>query len=96
MSNRLLKIALFFSMVSPPFVIDLTVIFAPQAESVVGVAVFAVYLLLHFCALQVRCPANRAEEVAFVFYTTYIKNTGGCTFDNKIESIYLKNSFRLL
>ena len=78
MSNRLLKIALFFSMVSsPPFplVIDLTV--ALQAESVVGVAVFAVYLLLHFCALQVSCPANRAEEVAFVFYTTYIKNTGG-------------------
>ena len=62
----------------------------------VGVAVFALYLLFHFCAIRVSCPTNKPEEVAFMFYTTYIKNTGGCTFDNKIERIYLKNSFRLL
>ena len=43
----------------------------------VGVAVFALYLLFHFCAIRVSCPTNKPEEVAFMFYTTYIKNTGG-------------------
>ena len=47
-------------------------------ESLIGIAVFAVYLLFHFCAVQVKCPGpdKRVEEVAFVFYTTYIKNKG--------------------
>ena len=45
-------------------------------ESLIGIAVFAVYLLFHFCAVQVKCPDKRMEEVAFVFYTTYIKNKG--------------------
>ena len=47
-------------------------------ESLIGIAVFAVYLLFHFCAVQVKCPGpdKRMEEVAFVFYTTYIKNKG--------------------
>ena len=77
MSNRILKIALYFSMVSR-YLLDLPVIFPAQAESVLGIAVFALYLLFHFCALQVSCPDNKAEEVAFVFFTTYIRNQGSC------------------
>ena len=62
------------SIVSPPAAL----ICPPQVESVIGIAVFAVYLLFHFCAVEVHCPSpsNRPEELAFVFYTTYIKNKG--------------------
>jgi len=71
MSCRILKIALYFSMV----------------ESVLGIAVFAIYLLFHFCALQVSCPDSKAEEVAFVFYTTYVRPKDSCNITLGNETV---------
>lgn len=77
--QRIVRISLYISMVNLIGITANSFISLPQVESVIGIAVFAVYLLFHFCAVQVSCPSNRLEELAFVFYTTYIKNRGQVT-----------------
>ena len=47
-----------------------------QVESVIGVAVFTIFSLFHFCAIDVDCPDSKVEQYAFVFYTTYVKGKG--------------------
>ena len=47
-----------------------------QVESVLGVAVFTIFSLFHFCAIDVNCPESKIEQYAFVFYTTYVKGKG--------------------
>ena len=32
--------------------------------------------MLQTCAIPVNCPNNKVEELAYVFYTTYVKEKG--------------------
>jgi len=48
-------------------------------ESILGVVVCAVYVLLHFCTIPIKCPGtSKLNQVAYVFYTTYLKEKDGC------------------
>jgi len=52
-------------------------------ESIIGVVLCALYVLFHFCAITVSCPgSSKVEQVAFVFYTTYINEKDGCKVTN--------------
>ena len=47
-----------------------------QVQSVLGVVIFLVFSLFHFCVVTVSCPDNSFEQWAFLFYTTYVKQKG--------------------
>merc|ERR1739838_784261 len=48
-------------------------------ESIIGVILCALYVLFHFCTITVSCPGKgKLQQVAFVFYTTYLREKGGC------------------
>ena len=54
-----------------------------QIESILGVVVCAVYVLLHFCTIPINCPGtSKLNQVAYVFYTTYLKEKGDHTCPN--------------
>ena len=58
-----------------------------QVQSVLGVVIFLVFSLFHFCAVTVKCPSenNHVEQWAYIFYTTYVKQKGMCT----LSGIYI-------
>lgn len=57
-------------------------------ESIIGVIFCALYILFHFCAISVSCPGNgKLDQVAFTFYTTYIKAKDSCNVTNGSDKL---------
>ena len=84
---RSLKIKLFLRLLpSDIFGLSIQKVNAFQVQSVLGVVIFLVFSLFHFCAISVSCPGpeNNLEQWAYVFYTTYVKQKGmNCAFTRK-------------
>ena len=66
-----------------------------QVQSVLGVVIFLVFSLFHFCAVTVKCPSenNHVEQWAYIFYTTYVKQKGMCT---NVRNIHISESHETL
>jgi len=56
-------------------------------QSIIGVVLCALYVLFHFCAITVSCPGEDShfKQVAFTFYTTYIRAENGCNISGNAE-----------